>query len=108
MRPLAPATLVFDEIDANIGGEVGRVVGEKLRAVAKTHQVIAITHLPQSAVYGTRHLVVTKRVADGRTRTVLSPVAGDARVSEIARMLGGEKLTSVVRKHAEELLSLSR
>ena len=101
-------TLVFDEIDANIGGEVGRVVGEKLRAVAKTHQVIAITHLPQSAVYGTRHLVVTKRVADGRTRTVLSPVAGDARVSEIARMLGGEKLTSVVRKHAEELLSLSR
>ena len=100
-------TLVFDEIDANIGGEVGRVVGEKLRAVAKAHQVIAITHLPQSAVYGTRHLVVSKRVTDGRTRTTLSPVAGDARVSEIARMLGGEKLTSVVRKHAEELLKLS-
>ena len=100
-------TLVFDEIDANIGGEVGRVVGEKLRAVAKAHQVIAITHLPQSAVYGTRHLVVTKRVTDGRTRTTLTPVAGDARVSEIARMLGGEKLTSVVRKHAEELLQLS-
>ena len=102
-----PQTLVFDEIDANIGGEVGRVVGEKLRAVAKAHQVIAITHLPQSAVYGTRHLVVSKRVADGRTRTTLSPVVGDARVSEIARMLGGEKLTSVVRKHAEELLHLS-
>lgn len=100
-------TLVFDEIDANIGGEVGRVVGEKLRAVAKSHQVIAITHLPQSAVYGTRHLVVSKRVADGRTRTTLTPVAGDARVSEIARMLGGEKLTSVVKKHAEELLQLS-
>lgn len=105
--PRSPLTLVFDEIDANIGGEVGRVVGEKLRAVAKAHQVIAITHLPQSAVYGTRHLVVSKRVADGRTRTTLSPVVGDARVSEIARMLGGEKLTSVVRKHAEELLHLS-
>ena len=108
-RPNAqtPQTLVFDEIDANIGGEVGRIVGEKMRAVARAHQVIAITHLPQSAVYGTRHFVVSKRVAEGRTRTTLTPVAGDARVSEIARMLGGEKLTSVVRKHAEELLQLS-
>ncbi len=106
-QPVQPTTLVFDEIDANIGGEIGRVVGEKLRAVAKAHQVIAITHLPQSAVYGTRHLVVSKRVADGRTRTTLTAVAGDARVSEIARMLGGEKLTSVVKKHAEELLQLS-
>jgi DNA repair protein RecN (Recombination protein N) len=101
-------TLVFDEIDANIGGEVGRVVGEKMRAVAKTHQVIAITHLPQSAVFGARHLVVSKHVADGRTRTTISAVEGDARVSEIARMLGGENLTSVVRKHAQELLQLSR
>ena len=108
MRPLAPATLVFDEIDANIGGEVGRVVGEKMRAVAKSHQVIAITHLPQSAVYGARHLVVSKRVSDGRTRTAITSVEGDARVSEIARMLGGENLTSVVRKHAQELLQLSR
>ena len=101
-------TLVFDEIDANIGGEVGKVVGEKLRAVAKRHQVIAITHLPQSAVYGERHLVVAKKVSGGRTKTVLSVVEGEARVSEVARMLGGEKLTSVVRRHAEELLQLSR
>ncbi len=100
-------TLVFDEIDANIGGEVGKAVGEKLRAVARRHQVIAITHLPQSAVYGTRHLVVSKRIADGRTRTAISAVEDDARISEIARMLGGEHLTSVVRKHAEELLHLS-
>ena len=106
-KPSNSQTLVFDEIDANIGGEVGRIVGEKMRAVARAHQVIAITHLPQSAVYGTRHFVVSKRVAEGRTRTTLTPVAGDARVSEIARMLGGEKLTSVVRKHAEELLQLS-
>ena len=100
--------LVFDEIDANIGGEVGRAVGEKLRAVAGRHQVIAITHLPQSAVYGDRHLVVAKAVSDGRTRTTISAVEGEERVAEIARMLGGEKLTSVVRRHAEELLQLSR
>ncbi len=96
--------LVFDEIDANIGGEVGRAVGEKMRRVAQSHQVIAITHLPQSAVYGDRHIVVSKGVSGGRTRTRISEVKGEDRVSEIARMLGGEKLTSVTRKHAQELL----
>ena len=101
-------TLVFDEIDANIGGEVGKIVGEKMRAVANGHQVIAITHLPQSAVYGERHLVVSKAVAGGRTKTRISEVDGEDRVAEIARMLGGEKLTSVVKRHAEELLQLSR
>ena len=100
--------LVFDEIDANIGGEVGRAVGERLKAVAGRHQVIAITHLPQSAVYGDRHLVVAKSVSGGRTRTTISAVEGAGRVAEIARMLGGEELTSVVRRHAEELLQLSR
>ena len=105
----APSTtLVFDEIDANIGGEVGKTVGEKMRAVARRHQVIAITHLPQSAVYGDRHLVVSKAVSGGRTRTRISEVEGEDRVSEVARMLGGEKLTTVVRKHAEELLQLPR
>ena len=101
-------TLVFDEIDANIGGEIGKIVGEKMRAVARRNQVIAITHLPQSAVYGDRHLVVSKVVSGGRTRTGISEVDGEDRISEIARMLGGEKLTTVVRKHAEELLQLPR
>jgi DNA repair protein RecN (Recombination protein N) len=100
--------LVFDEIDANLGGEAGRVVGAKMKAVSARAQVIAITHLPQSAVYGDRHLVVSKAVDGGRTRTVISEVEGEDRVSEIARMLGGEKLTSVVRKHANELLQISR
>ena len=107
-REARSTTLVFDEIDANIGGEVGRAVGEKMRAVAKGHQVIAITHLPQSAAFGERHLVVAKAVSGGRTRTGISEVEGEDRVLEIARMLGGEKLTSVVRRHAEELLQLSR
>ena len=97
--------LVFDEIDSNIGGEVGRAVGEKLRAVARHHQVIAITHLPQSAVYGARHLAVAKAVSGGRTRSTIRPLEGEARVAEIARMLGGTSLTSVVEQHARELLS---
>ena len=100
--------LVFDEIDANVGGETGRAVGEKMKAVSGLRQVIAITHLPQSAAYGSRHLVVSKSVALGRTRTEIHPVEGEERIREIARMLGGEKSTSVVKKHAEELLSLSR
>ena len=99
-------TLVFDEIDANIGGETGRAVGSKMRKVAAAHQVIAITHLPQSAVFGERHLVVAKRVTGGRTRTEIHEVRDEERVSEIARMLGGEKLTSVARRHAEELLEV--
>ena len=99
---------MFDEIDANIGGEVGRAVGERLRSVAVGRQAIAITHLPQTAVYGDRHLVVEKGVSEGRTRTRIAAVDGEGRVSEIARMLGGEKITSVVRKHAQELLDLSR
>ena len=97
--------LVFDEIDANLGGETGRAVGEKLRAVARHHQVVAITHLPQSAVYGERHLVVSKAVSGGRTRSAIREVAGEVRVREVARMLGGETATSVVLRHAQELLA---
>ena len=101
-------TLVFDEIDANIGGETGSAVGAKMRDAARSAQVIAITHLPQTAVWGERHLVVAKTVSGGRTRTVITPVEGEERVSEVARMLGGEHITTVVRKHAKELIGLSR
>ena len=99
--------LIFDEIDANLGGETGRAVGEKLKSVARHHQVIAITHLPQSAVFGDRHMVVEKSVAGGRTRSAIREVEEDERVREIARMLGGEKATSVVLRHAKELLCLA-
>jgi len=101
-------TLVFDEIDANIGGETGCQVGARLAAVADSQQVIAITHLPQTAVFGHCHLVVSKSVAGGRTRTQIHEVSGEDRVREIARMLGGEKLTSVVMRHAKELLELKK
>ena len=98
--------LIFDEIDANLGGETGRAVGEKLKSVSAHHQVIAITHLPQSAVFGDRHFVVTKTVSGGRTRSAIREVEGDGRVREVARMLGGETATSVVLQHAQELLGM--
>jgi DNA repair protein RecN (Recombination protein N) len=96
--------LVFDEIDANLGGVTGSAVGLKLARVAATHQVLCITHLPQVAVHGARHLVVGKEVHQKRTLTRITPVEGDARAEEIARMLGGKDLTSVTLQHAREML----
>ncbi|MDD4622047.1 MAG: hypothetical protein PHG71_02285, partial [Kiritimatiellae bacterium] len=97
--------LVFDEIDANIGGEIGRAVGQKMRRVAENRQVISITHLPQSAVYGRQHYVVTKDVVKGRTKMRISALDAAGRTDEIARMLGGKSLTSVIESHARELLA---
>ena len=98
--------LVFDEIDANIGGETGNAVGAKMRQIGDLgHQVLCITHLVQVAVYGRRHLVVRKGVEDGRTSTTIAPVEGEPRVQEIARMLGGADITSVALDHAREMLA---
>jgi DNA repair protein RecN (Recombination protein N) len=97
--------LVFDEIDANVGGEIANAVGDKLAQVGQTHQVIAITHLPQVAVCGHSHFAVSKRVQDGRTFTQISPLDGSERTEEIARMLGGKDLTKVTLRHAQELLN---
>jgi len=100
--------LVFDEIDANIGGEVGRAVGQKLRRVAGSHQVISITHLPQAAVYGHQHFVVSKEVVKGRTKMRIEALDDAQRIDEIARMLGGKGLTSVIENHARELLASAK
>lgn len=97
-------TLVFDEIDANIGGETGRKVGERLRELARRGQVLAITHLPQSAAYGDRHLAVEKRVEGGRTRSEVLQVSGKARVAELARMFGADEDEKAAWAHAEEIL----
>ena len=97
--------LVFDEIDANVGGETARVVGRKLAALGASRQILCITHLPQVASCGASHFSVRKEVRGDRTFTTIEPLEGEARVDEIARMLGGAGLTSVVRRHAEELLS---
>jgi DNA repair protein RecN (Recombination protein N) len=96
--------LVFDEIDANIGGETATAVGRKLAELAATHQVIAITHMPQVAVHGRRHYAVRKTVTGDRTRSSIDPLDEGARAEEIARMLGGKGLTTVVLQHAREML----
>ncbi|MCF7849786.1 MAG: DNA repair protein RecN [Kiritimatiellales bacterium] len=96
--------LVFDEIDANVGGEIGGSVGRKLAQVAEHHQLISITHLPQVAAYGTTHLAVSKSVQDGRTYTEVKLLDETDRPDEIARMLGGKNLTNVTLQHAKEML----
>ncbi len=98
--------LVFDEVDANVGGEIGRVVGEKMAAIARGHQVFCVTHLPQVAALGTCHLLVEKDQSGERASVSISPLHTKprARVSEIARMLGDRTARSALT-HAEELLS---
>lgn len=97
--------LVFDEVDANIGGEMGLAVGRKLAALGASHQVICITHLPQVAVHGAVHHAVRKVVRDERTFTEVDLLDGEARVEEVARMLGGRDLTPVTLQHAKALLT---
>jgi DNA repair protein RecN (Recombination protein N) len=97
--------LVFDEIDANVGGEIANAVGLKMQALGATHQVLAITHMPQVAAAAPTHFLVTKEVDGGRTRTALEEVKNDRRVDEIARMLGGKTKSAVA--HARELLRLA-
>ncbi|MBA2269977.1 MAG: DNA repair protein RecN [Chthoniobacterales bacterium] len=94
--------LVFDEIDANVGGEIANAVGAKMRALSAAHQVLCITHLPQVAAAASHHFVVTKEVAGGRTHSELRPVTAKDRRAEIARMLGGQ--TASALEHAATLL----
>jgi DNA repair protein RecN (Recombination protein N) len=101
----AVPTLVFDEVDAGIGGRVALQVGDKLRRVAQTHQVFAITHLPQIAARAHTHLHVEKRESDGRVTTEVTLLDGATRVAEIARMLGGDPERRVSLEHARELLA---
>jgi DNA repair protein RecN (Recombination protein N) len=97
-------TLIFDEVDAGIGGRVGLQVGDTLRRVAKEHQVFAISHLPQIAARAHHHIVVSKGAKGGVTTADISVLEGTSRVSEIARMLGGDPESKVSRAHARELL----
>ena len=97
-------TVIFDEVDAGIGGGTAEVVGRKLSELANHHQVICITHLPQIAKFGDHHFCITKQVMDGRTLTTIQPLSEAERHQEIARMLGGEDITATTLKHARELL----
>jgi DNA repair protein RecN (Recombination protein N) len=97
-------TLIFDEVDAGIGGRVGLQVGDTLRRVAKEHQVFAISHLPQIAARAHHHIVVAKGAKGGVTTADITVLEGVTRVNEIARMLGGDPESKVSRAHARELL----
>jgi DNA repair protein RecN (Recombination protein N) len=105
-RPPSPSApgLIFDEVDAGIGGRVADVVGRKLRALGSVFQVLCITHLPQIAAYADTHFQIEKRVGGGRTRTTVQRLGADGRVDELARMLGGEAITDGLRSSAREML----
>ncbi|MBA3656880.1 MAG: DNA repair protein RecN [Gemmatimonadaceae bacterium] len=98
-------TLIFDEVDAGIGGKVGLQVGDMLRRVAEHHQVFAISHLPQIAARAHHHMVVAKAAKTGVTSADIAILSGKDRVTEIARMLGGDPESKVSQAHAKELLS---
>jgi DNA repair protein RecN (Recombination protein N) len=101
---LDPRTLVFDEVDAGIGGGVADRVGERLARLARRHQVLCVTHLPQIARQRGLHFRVDKETRGGRTRARVAALMEEGRVQEIARMLGGRSITETTRRHAAELL----
>lgn len=100
-------TLIFDEVDAGIGGEAATAVGEKMRRLAQGRQVLCVTHLPQVAAFADQHYRVSKIVREGRTSTRLERLEPDARVTEVARMLGGAHAGQQALEHARELISRS-
>ena len=101
-------TLVFDEVDSGIGGATSALVGEKLKRVAAGQQVLCITHLPHVAAFADHHFRVEKLVEGGRTRTSVTRLDGEEQVKEMARMLGGVKITEKTMEHAREMLEQTR
>ena len=97
-------TLIFDEVDAGIGGAVAETVGTLLRQLGESHQILCVTHLPQVAAQGNHHLKVSKSQSGEKTLSQVSPLARADRVEEVARMLGGATITDTTRRHARELL----
>jgi DNA repair protein RecN (Recombination protein N) len=99
------ATLVFDEVDAGIGGQTARAVGERLRALAEARQIVCITHLPQIAALATSHYRIEKSSETDTALTTVEALEGDGVVAELCRMLGAEASDTAARRHAEELLA---
>ena len=100
----AAPTLIFDEIDAGVGGSVAYQVGRMMKQLGGSSQVLAVTHLAQVAACADQHFVVSKALQGRATVSDVQPVSGEARVSEVARMLGGERLAGTSRAHAEAML----
>lgn len=99
-----PRTLVFDEVDAGIGGSVAEAVGRRLKKISAANQVLCVTHLPQVASFAGHHYVVEKRLVKGRTVAEVEEVTGEARTREIGRMLSGQQVTPEALKHAEQMI----
>jgi DNA repair protein RecN (Recombination protein N) len=97
-------TLIFDEVDSGVGGAVAETVGRLMKQLGQHRQVLAVTHLPQVAGCADQHLLVSKAAVQGQVSSQVRPVKGEERVSEIARMLGGEKLSATTLAHAREML----
>ncbi len=98
-------TVIFDEVDAGIGGGTAEAVGRKLSQLAQEHQIICITHLAQIAKFGEHHFRITKARRQGRTVTRIAPLSYQERIEELARMIGGDTLTSKSLAHAKEMLT---
>jgi len=96
--------LIFDEIDAQIGGRLGTVIGKKLKEVAEHRQVLLITHLPQIAAFAETHLKIAKIVDKGRTKTTVEPLTAKSRIEELAHMMAGDAMTDAALKHAKEMI----
>ncbi|MFL6679997.1 MAG: DNA repair protein RecN, partial [Burkholderiaceae bacterium] len=101
----ALGTLIFDEIDSGVGGTVADSVGRLMKRLGRHVQVMAVTHLPQVAACGDHHFVVAKRSVGGHTSSQVTPLSGEARVAEVARMLGGERSSGTSLAHAQELIA---
>ena len=97
-------TLIFDEVDAGVGGAVAENVGRLMKQLGRDRQVLAVTHLPQVAACADHHLVVSKQSKGSVTLSSVAPVSGEQRVAEVARMLGGEHLSGTTLAHAKEML----
>jgi DNA repair protein RecN (Recombination protein N) len=104
-KMLLPRTLVFDEIDIGIGGRAAEAVGQKLKLLSRSQQVLCVTHLPQIAVFAGQHFVVEKAVERGRTRTAVRRLEAAERIEEVARMLSGAKRSETSLRHAEQMLA---
>ena len=104
-RPGGAPTLIFDEVDAGIGGAVAEVVGRLMKQLGRDRQVLAVTHLPQVAACADQHLVVSKQSGAQGVASAVAAVQGEQRVAEVARMLGGERLSNTTLAHAKEMLN---
>jgi DNA repair protein RecN (Recombination protein N) len=106
-RQEALPTMVFDEIDVGVGGRTSSVIADKMATLAKSAQILCITHLAQIASRGQHHYYIEKQVKGDRTVVTVTPLTPEQRVSEIARMIGGAKLSETVLQHAREMLAVS-